>query len=88
MEWDLAKARDNEKKHGIRFTDIEQVFYDPYAITTEDYSADGEQRLLTLGTDGFDRVLVVAYTHRSGDIRIISARKANPSEVKTYEERK
>ena len=45
MEWDLAKARENEKKHGIRFTDIEQVFYDPYAITAEDDSADGEQRL-------------------------------------------
>ena len=88
MEWNSAKALENEKKHGIRFTDVEQVFYDPYAITTEDYSSDGEQRLLTLGTDGFDRVLVVSYTHRPGDIRIISARKAAPGEVKIYEERK
>ena len=88
MEWDSAKALENEKKHGIRFTDVDQVFYDPYAITTEDYSSDGEQRLLTLGTDGFDRVLVVSYAHRSGDIRIISARKAAPGEVKIYEERK
>jgi hypothetical protein len=88
MEWDSAKALENEKKHGIRFTDVEQVFYDPYAITTEDYSSDGEQRLMTLGTDGFDRVLVVSYTHRSSDIRIISARKAAPGEVKIYEERK
>ena len=86
MEWDLRKARENEKKHGIQFSDLEQVFYDPRAITTEDYSSEGEQRFLTLGIDGFDRVLVVAYTIRDGNVRIISARKASPGEVKTYEE--
>ena len=87
MEWDSGKALENEKKHGVRFSDVEQVFYDPYAITTEDNSSE-EQRLLTLGQDGFDRVLVVAYTYRAGDVRVISARKASPSEVRIYEKRK
>ena len=51
MEWDSRKAQENEKKHGVRFSDIEQVFYDPRALTTEDNSSEGEQRLLTLGID-------------------------------------
>ena len=87
MEWDLRKARENQKKHGVRFTDVEPVFYDPHAITTEDRSSVEEQRFLTLGIDGFARVLVVTYTFREERIRIISARKASPGEVKAYEER-
>lgn len=86
MEWDLRKELENERKHGVRFTDVEPVFYDPHAITMEDSSSEEEQRFLTLGIDGFARVLVVTYTHRGDRIRIISARKASPGEVKTYEE--
>ena len=87
MEWDPRKARENERKHGVRFTDVEPVFYDPHAITIEDCSSEKEQRFLTLGIDSFDRVLVVTYTFREESIRIISARKASPGEVKAYEEK-
>lgn len=86
MERDLRKVRENERKHGVRFSDVEPVFFDEHAITTEDHSSVGEQRFLTLGMDGFDRVFVVTYTLRGDDIRIISARKASRSEVKVYEE--
>ena len=87
IEWDLRKARENERKHGVRFTDVEPVFYDSHAITMEDSSSEDEQRFLTLGIDGFTRVLVVTYTHRRDRIRIISARKASPGEVKVYEKK-
>lgn len=86
MEWELRKARENERKHGVRFADVEPVFYDPHAITIEDHSSVEEQRFLTLGIDGFARVLVVTYTFRGEGIRIISARKASPGEVRAYEE--
>ena len=86
MQWDPRKARDNERKHGVRFSDVEPVFYDPLAITIEDSTSRTEQRFVTLGLDGYDRVLVVTYTYRSDDIRIISARKATRNEVKAYEE--
>lgn len=43
--------------------------------------------LVTLGRDFQGRVLVVIYTYRSEDLRLISARKATPNERKHYEGR-
>jgi len=41
---------------------------------------------MTLGMDGFSRLLVVAYHYWGEDeIRIISARYAQPHELRTYE---
>jgi uncharacterized DUF497 family protein len=84
LTFDSAKNQANIRKHGIDFADIEGVFHDPLAITIEDRDHK-EQRFVTLGTDGFGRLLVVCYTHRGNDIRAISARKAEPHERKTYE---
>jgi len=44
-----------------------------------------EQRYVTIGMDAFGRILVVVYTWRDENIRIISARKAVRYEVKQYE---
>ncbi len=44
-----------------------------------------EERYVTIGLDAFGRVLVVVYTWRGENIRIISARKATRSEVTQYE---
>jgi hypothetical protein len=45
-----------------------------------------EERWVTLGRDSLSRVLVVVYTWRADNVRIISARKATPAERKRYEE--
>ena len=84
--WDPAKARANYARHGIRFSEVEQVFYDSSALTVEDTSVSREQRFVTLGRDGQGRILVVVYTYRGEAIRVISARRASPGEVKSYEE--
>jgi hypothetical protein len=45
-----------------------------------------EARFVTLGMDGFGRLLVVCYVYRGeATIRVISARKAEPHERKSYE---
>ena len=41
--------------------------------------------MLTLGRDAMGRVLVVAYTWRGDRIRLISARRATPSERRQYQ---
>jgi hypothetical protein len=84
FEWDKSKAKKNLLKHGISFADAFAVFEDPNAVTLEDHGAD-EERYVTIGMDAFGCVLVVAYTWRGDNIRIISARKAVRSEVKEYE---
>lgn len=85
IEFDPAKNKANLRKHGIALADVEGVFYDPQAITIED-TDHREQRFVTLGLDGLGRLLVVCYSYRDeASIRIISARKAEPHERKTYE---
>jgi hypothetical protein len=84
--WDPAKAGTNLEKHGIRFSDAELVLFDPQAITVEDLTAPGEQRHVSLGLDALGRILVVVYTHRGEDVRLISARRATRRERRQYEE--
>jgi len=82
-EWDPDKAKLNFRKHGIAFADAVSVFSDDSAITIEDIDPD-EVRFATLGMDAFGRVLVVVYTWREENIRLISARKATEKERKQY----
>ena len=84
FEWDELKAKDNKSKHGISFADTFAVFEDSNALTVEDFQR-GEQRYVTIGMDAFGRILVVVYTWRGENIRIISARKAVRHEVRQYE---
>lgn len=84
-EWDPAKARKNRRKHGVSFADAEGVLSDSMAITIDDIDAEGEQRFVTIGRDYLAQVLVVIFTQRGDNIRIISARKASPGERAEYE---
>jgi len=87
FEWDEEKAKANLKKHRVGFDEAATVFTEPYSITIHDpdHSAD-EQRYIDIGTSDKGRVLVVVYTERGAHIRIVSCRKATPSERKLYEE--
>ena len=86
--WDPEKTIIIIKQHGIRFSDAEMVFFDPNALTREDLDVENEQRfvkIVTIGMDAISRVLVVEYTYRGEDIRLISARSATKQERERYE---
>lgn len=83
--WDPKKARSNFKKHGVRFPDAELALFDPMALTYEDEQAEGEQRFVATGTDATGRIVVVVYTYRGDEIRLISARTATGYERRSYE---
>jgi uncharacterized DUF497 family protein len=92
FDWDENKNRINRAKHGIDFDFARLAFDDPFAITIQDRDVEGEQRYQLLGAV-YARVILVAHavtTAATGEdeetIRIISARKATPSERKRYEE--
>ena len=51
-------------------------------------SEPGETRFVTIGMGVKGRILVVVYTYRGADIRIISSRLAEPHERTQYEERR
>ena len=88
FEWDEAKAKTNERKHGVRFDDAMLVFADPYALTEQDRIIGGELRWQTIGLAGGVVLLLVAHTIRDEGtdevIRIISARRAARKECKRY----
>jgi len=86
FEWDDAKAKYNEEKHGVAFAQVEDIFDDPLNITIRDRShSDAEDRYVTIGETLFSEVLVVTHAERGDRIRIISARRAaTRSEKRRY----
>jgi hypothetical protein len=84
FEWDPIKAAGNLRKHGVDFADAAGVFDDPLALSMPDDNPD-EGRWVGIGSDFRGRVLTVIYTWRRARIRLISARRATPSERRAYE---
>lgn len=85
FQFDPAKAKSNFKKHNVSFADAEGVFYDPLAIHMEDSDSAQEERWIAVGMSSANQLLVVVYTFRGDEIRLISARQATAHEVKVYE---
>jgi uncharacterized DUF497 family protein len=87
FEWDDNKAESNLLKHGIIFEEAVTVFADPYLLLTEDSKHSGqEEREWAMGEAENGLTIVVVFTVRGEQIRIISARKATKIERKKYEE--
>ncbi len=87
FEWDDAKAARNLAKHGVSFHDAATVFGDPLSKTYYDPDhSDDEDRYITIGQSSSAHVLIVSHTDREDRIRIISARRANRKERRSYEE--
>ena len=87
FEWDESKARENLRKHQVRFEEAKTIFADPFSVTIPDpdHSLD-ESRFVDIGYSAAGRILVVVYTERGENIRIISSRQATRAERKVYEE--
>ena len=94
FEWDPAKAASNRRKHGVSFETALRVFADPFALSEPERIEAGEQRWRTLGLVGAHVLLLVAHTSRDEQedgqsvevIRIISARAADRTERRRYEQ--
>lgn len=83
--FDPEKEALNLEKHGVSLTEGDGVLNDPLALTIEDASAEGEQRFVTMGANTFGTLMVVVWAPRGDEIRMISIRKAEPKERRTYE---
>ena len=86
--WDPDKAASNLRKHKVSFETATRVFDDPLALDAiDDREIYGEERSIIIGMAG-DQLLVVSYTLRGGQTRIISARPAEPVEGRRYHDAK
>jgi uncharacterized DUF497 family protein len=85
FEWDEAKRVTNLEKHGVDFVDAQKMWQEAMVVAKDVRREYGESRYVGIGRID-ERVMVVVYTERAVDIvRIISLRKANSREVRSYE---
>ena len=87
FEWDENKAEANLSKHGVSFDEAKTVFDDPLYIDFYDPDhSDDEDRYIIIGESQQRRLLIVSYTERDRQTRLISAREATRREREDYEE--
>ena len=77
FEWDHEKEKSNRRKHGVSFEEAVQIFGS--GILARHETHETEDRYVAIGLAGI-KTLVVVFTQRRENIRIISARKATSSE--------
>lgn len=85
FEWDRAKARINEQKHGVTFEEAATAFTDEHQLIVADPQGH-DDRFVLIGMSSKARVLYVVHAeHVSRKItRIISARVATKREAIRY----
>ena len=86
FEWDDRKATINLAKHGVDFADAIRIFLDPFRVEwVDERSGDRELRYKAMGRLD-NLILLIVYTERRGNYRIISSRRATKNERRIYEE--
>jgi uncharacterized DUF497 family protein len=84
LEWDENKNIANIKNHDIDFCDAWKIFNEPILKKIDNRENYGEERWIGLGRLE-ELIIIIVYTYRAEKIRIISIRRANRNERKTYE---
>ena len=86
FDWDEGNLLKNWEKHGVTHLEAEQVFFNEPLIVEDDVKhSHDEPRWYGLGSTDTRRLLMVVFTIRSKQIRVISARDMNRQERTVYE---
>ncbi len=83
IEFDPAKRLTNLEMRGLDFLEASEIFEGP-TLTYEDVRQDyGETRWITVGLL-YHRMIILVWTERGENCRIISMRKANERERESF----
>jgi len=82
-EWDERKQAANRAKHGVDVTDVVRFGWET-AATWDDFGHD-EPRFVSTAFIG-DRPYLLVWTPCGPMIRVITLRRATPSEMRRYAE--
>jgi uncharacterized DUF497 family protein len=83
FEWDRGNVIKSFQKHGVTCREAEEMFTGPVRCYSEN-SMSLEPRFAALGETSEGKLLFLAFTLRSENIRVISARPMNERERKFY----
>ena len=87
FQWDDGNRDKNETRHGVHFTECEQIFLNrPLFVLGDPKHSKGEERFAAFGATDRSRRLAVIFTVRGDLIRVISARDMNRRERRFYGE--
>jgi len=86
FDWDDGNINKNEDKHGLKWTTIEEVFFNEPLLVVEDFKHSlNECRCVAFGKNDFGDLITVVFTVREKHIRVISARAMSKKERIIYE---
>ena len=82
FECDKGKARSNYSKHGVRFTEAGRALNSAHSLTGRSPQSGelNEERNLSITQLADGRAIVLIWTPRNGNVRIISVRRARQHE--------
>lgn len=85
FECDKRKARSNFQKHSLRFTEGCRAFAGHTLTAPGNHNSDNsEDRYVTIGTISSGVAVVIVWTKRGSNIRVISVRKARRAEREQF----
>ncbi len=85
ITYDPAKDARNVEERGLPFAQVRDFEWSTALIVEDDRFDYGECRYRAMGYIG-DRLHVVVFTPRGEAVHVISFRKANKREVKSYDQ--
>ncbi|QMW22173.1 BrnT family toxin [Sandaracinobacteroides saxicola] len=83
FEFDPAKSLSNLSKHGIDFIDAQALWQHRYQTALPTHFVPEDRKLMVAVIDG--RMWTAVFTMRDDTVRLISVRRARPTEVMSYE---
>jgi uncharacterized DUF497 family protein len=86
VTFDPAKREATLRERGLDFLDAEKVFVGPQITVPDERFAYSDRRFQTVGYLN-ERMVMVVWTPAGEAIRVISMRKCNAREQKTYRQR-
>lgn len=83
ITFDPAKDETNREKHGVSLLEAKNLEWETLCAMPDNRKDYGEARMIGYALNG-ERLYCVVYTDRGSERRVISLRKANEREVRSY----
>ena len=86
FQWDDGNIDKSARKHRVEFWESEEIFFNqPFVALPDQEHSENEERYYGLGKTDLGRHLLVVFTFRGNEIRVISARDMSRRERRVFE---
>lgn len=86
FQWDEGNLDKSSRTHGVEFWESEEIFFNqPFVVLVDARHSKVEERYFCLGKTDLGRKLMVVFTLRGPEIRVISARDMSRRERTVFE---